>query len=95
MKEKKQSKVFVVFKADAWFSVCSYNLMGVFGTKEKAIHAIVTKGEFDSDWLEEQDDEDIMQYIKRELDERMQTPLCGDINYIIKEGNFNEWEELV
>lgn len=68
MKEKRQSKVFVVFKADAWFSVCSYNLMGVFGTKEKAIHAIITKGEFDSDWLEEQGDDDIMQYVKRELD---------------------------
>lgn len=93
MKEKRQSKVFVVFKADAWMSVCSYKLMGVFGTIDKAVHAVMTQGEFDNDLLDEQDS-DVYEYIKEYLKERMQTPNTGEINYVIKEGNFNEWEEL-
>lgn len=93
MKEKKQSKVFVVFKADAWISVCSYKLMGVFGTLDKAVHAIMAQAEFDTDWLDEQDS-DVYEYIRECLKEHMQTPHTGEINYIIKEGNFNEWEEL-
>lgn len=38
----KERKVFVVFQGDEQLSVCSYVLMGVFGTKEKAIHAIMS-----------------------------------------------------
>ena len=38
----KERKVFVVFQCDRYLYVCSYVLMGVFGTKEKAIHAIMS-----------------------------------------------------
>lgn len=93
MKNKRQSEVFVVFKADAHMSVCSYKLMGVFGTLDKAVHAVMTKGEFDTDWMEEQDS-DVYEYIRDYLKEHMQTPLTGEINYVVKEGNFNEWDEL-
>lgn len=93
MKEPKRSKVYVVYKTDAWMSVCSYKLMGVFGTINKAIHAIITRGEFDDDWMEEQQGSGL-EYIKDSLNEALQTPSCGEINYIIKEGNLNEWEEL-
>lgn len=64
MKSKRQSEVFVVFKADAHMSVCSYKLMGVFGTLDKTVHAVMTKGEFDTDWMEEQDS-DVYEYIPR------------------------------
>ena len=93
MTGKRQSKVFVVFKTDAWMSVCSYKLMGVFGTIDKAVHAIMTQAEFDNDWLDEQDS-DAYEYIREYLKEHLQTPQAGEINYVIKEGNFNEWEEL-
>ena len=93
MKEPKRSKVYVVYKTDAYLSVCSYKLMGVFGTIDKAVHAIIAKGEFDEDWLEEQRGNGLA-YAKDALNESLQTPNCGEINYIIKEGNFNEWEEL-
>lgn len=92
MKEPKISKVYAVFSTDAYMSVCSYKLMGIFGTIDKAIHAIVTKGDFDDDWMEEHNN--ALAYIKDFLNENLQTPNCGEINYIIKEGNFNEWEEL-
>ena len=92
MREPKISKVYAIFSTDAYMSVCSYKLMGVFGTIEKAIHAIVTKGDFDDDWMEEHSN--ALAYIKDFLKENLQTPNCGEINYIIKEGNFNEWEEL-
>lgn len=45
MKNKRQSEVFVVFKTDAHMSVCSYKLMGVFGTLDKAVHAVMIRGE--------------------------------------------------
>ena len=97
MKEPKRSKVFVVYQTDAWLSVCSYVLMGVFGTKDKAIHAIITKGEWDADWIEGtgDDQEALMAYVKEYLENNLQTPSCGLTNYIIKVGTFNEWEELV
>lgn len=94
MREAKISKVFAVFSTDASMSVCSYRLMGLFGTIDKAVHAIVTKGEFDEDWLAEQKG-DTLAYIKDFLIENLQTPNCGEINYVIKEGNLNEWEELL
>lgn len=90
---EKDSLKYVVFQGDAHLSVCSYVLMGVFGTKEKAIHAIMTKGEFDTDWLDEQTG-DMVKYIKEYLQEHMQTPLCGLTNYIIKEVHLNVWEEI-
>ena len=94
MKNKRQSEVFVVFKTDAHMSVCSYILMGVFGTLDKAVHAVMTRGKFDTDWMEEQDS-DVYEYIRDYLKEHMQTPLTGEINYVVKEGNLNEWEELL
>lgn len=90
---KKQSGVYVVFKADAWMSVCSYELMGVFGTMEKAIRAIMEHGEFDDEWMESHG-RDACAYVREYLNEHLQTPNCGDINYII-EGNLNEWEQLL
>ena len=90
---EKDSLKFVVFQGDAQLSVCSYVLMVVFGTKEKAIHAIMTEGEFDTDWLDEQTG-DMVKYIKEYLQEHMQTPQCGLINYIIKEVHLNVWEEI-
>lgn len=89
----KERKVFVVFQGDRYLYVCSYVLMGVFGTKEKAIHAILEKGEFDNEWIEEQD-YDVHRYIKESLEEHMQTNCCGNINYIIKEVDMNVWEEI-
>lgn len=77
MKSKRQSEVFVVFKTDAHMSVCSYKLMGVFGTLDKAVHAVMTNGEFDTDWMEEQDS-DVYEYIRDYLKEHMQTPLTGE-----------------
>lgn len=91
---KKQSGVYVVFKTDAWLSVCSYELMGVFGTMEKAIRAIMEHGEFDDEWIELHGGY-ALSYIRGYLGEHLQTPNCGAINYIIKEGNLNEWEQLL
>lgn len=75
---------------------CPYaaiNLWEFFGTLDKAVHAVMTNGEFDTDWMEEQDS-DVYEYIRDYLKEHMQTPLAGEINYVVKEGNFSEWEEL-
>ena len=90
---EKDSLKYVVFQGDEQLSVCSYVLMGVFSTKEKAIHAIMTEGEFDTDWLDEQTG-DMVKYIKEYLQDHMQTPLCGQNNYIIKEVHLNVWEEI-
>lgn len=84
--------VFAVFKGDAWLSNSSLELMGVFGTLEKAVNAIVEKGEFDSDWLDEDESND-MDYVKEHLLEYKQTPQCGDTNYIIEERELNEWAD--
>lgn len=94
MREPKISKVYAVFSTDAYMSVCSYKLMGLFGTIDKAVHAIVTKGEFDEDWMAGQQG-NALTFIKEFLFENLQTPSCGEINYVIKEGNLNEWEELL
>lgn len=84
--------VFVVFKGDAWLSTSSLELVGVFGTLEKAVNAIVEKGEFDSDWLDEDESND-MDYVKEHLLEYKQTPQCGDTNYMIEERELNEWAD--
>lgn len=89
----RDNTVFVVFQGDAQLSVCSYVMMGTFGTKEKAIHAIMKNGEFDNEWLEEQNG-DVIKYIKDYLSNNNQTPMCGEINYIIKEVHLNVWEEI-
>ncbi len=94
MRETTVSKIFAVFSTDAYMSVCSYRLMGLFGTIEKAVHAIITKGEFDEEWMADLQGESLT-YIKDFLFENLQTPNCGEINYVIKEGNLNEWEELL
>lgn len=84
--------VFVVFKGDAWLSTSNLELVGVFGTLEKAVNAIVEKGEFDSDWLDEDESND-MDYVKEHLLEYKQTPQCGDTNYMIEERELNEWAD--
>lgn len=84
--------VFIVFKGDAWLSSRSLELKGVFGTLEESVDAIVSKGEFDKYWIEEQGDY-AMDEVKEYLLEQRQTPQCGDINYIIEERELNEWED--
>lgn len=84
--------VFIVSEGDAWLSTGSLEVKGVFGTLEKAVNAIVEKGEFDSDWLDEDESND-MDYVKEHLLEYKQTPQCGDTNYMIKERELNEWAE--
>lgn len=84
--------VFVVFKGDAWLSSRSLELMGVFGTLEESVDAIVSKGRFEKDWIEEQGDY-AMDEVKEFLLEQKQTPQCGDVNYIIDERELNNWED--
>ncbi len=83
--------VFIVSQGDAWLSSGSLEVKGVFVTLEKAVNAIVEKGEFDNDWID--DEENNMDYVKEHLLEYRQTPQCGDTNYIIEEHELNEWEE--
>lgn len=91
-------KVYAVYETDQWLSRSSYEMKGIFSSKERAIKYIIDNKEIDPHYVLEDEDEDFdgdfeefaNACIRRELYQNNQTQ-GYPTNYTIEEINMNEW----
>lgn len=93
-------KVYAVYETDQWLSRSSYEMKGIFSSKERAINTILENHEiylddiFDLDYIKSTPREELINdaksVLRRELFQNNQTQ-GYPINYTIEEINMNEW----